>query len=91
MFIWHNGAIDDKCQFHGLHIHGILYAPAETPISQLQFFRKAKLTLKEHGISLRSEAIRNETAIMIHLQQPPHVVTGRTTQNSAKPWGWKMY
>lgn len=80
VFIWHNGLVDDMCQFHGLHIHGGLYAPAETPVTQLQFFRKAKLTLKEQGISLRSEAIRNEIAILIHLQNSPRIVMGCNKQ-----------
>lgn len=70
--------VDDVCQFHGLHIHRVIYAPYETPISQLQFFRKTKMVLKEFGISLRSEAIRNETAILVHLQQQPRVVMGCT-------------
>lgn len=76
VFIWHNGDDDSRCRFHGLHIHGIVYAPAETPLSQLQCFRKAKLSLKDCGVVLRSESVRNETAILIHLQQSPRVMMG---------------
>lgn len=76
VFIWHNGDEDSRCQFHGLHIHGIVYVPTDTTLCQLQIFRKSKLSLKEQGIILRSEVVRNETALMIHLQQQPRVVMG---------------
>lgn len=76
VFIWHNGNEDSKCMFHGLHIHGIVYVPTDSTLSQLQVFRKARLSLKDSGLILRSEAVRNETAILIHLQQIPRVVMG---------------
>lgn len=76
VFIWHNGNDDSRCQFHGLHVHGIIYVPSDSTLCQLQSFRKAKLSLKDVGIVLRSEVVRNETAILIHLQQCPRVVMG---------------
>lgn len=76
VFIWHNGDEDSRCQFHGLHIHGIVYAKKDTSLCQLQMFRKTKLSLKDQGIVIRSEVVRNVSAILIHLQQQPRMVMG---------------
>lgn len=73
-FWWHNGNQDDKCQFHGLHIH--LIVVQKQSLEQAGKYRTMKRVLNTLNVQCKYQKVRNLDALIAHLQTPPRVLLG---------------
>lgn len=71
-FFWHHGGADDKCQFHGLHIH--LVVQCKGRLGQLNQYRVMKKVLAKYGIDVRCQKVQHLEGLLHHLQQEPRVL-----------------
>ena len=75
-YFWHNGDVDDACNFHGLHIHLLQATRAGERISTDWPMKSAGQKLKRHNITVRTQKVNNMDALTRHLLQQPRMLLG---------------
>ena len=71
---WHDGNVDDACQFNGLHLH--VLAAVDKKLSQITMIRTLKTKLARHNVTVRCQHVRYIENLCRHLQTEPSVLLG---------------
>lgn len=72
--MWHNGTVDQGCEFHGLHLHVVMQSAYK--IIDSSYCKRLKKKLAAYGISVRTQKVNKALAILAHLQKEPRVLVG---------------
>lgn len=73
-FFWHNGEVDGKCQFIGLHIH--MLVGSKDQLTQIYRYRTLVSKFKARGVDVKSQKARYLQALGKHLLKPPRLLMG---------------
>lgn len=71
-FFWHHGGNDERCSFHGLHIHMIVHSAIK--LHDVNMFRMLKSVLTKYGLQVKCQKVVHLEALMNHLQTEPRVL-----------------
>lgn len=72
---WHDGNSDHTCNFHGLHIH-LLLGCNQGKLSGVHKYRMVREKLKKLDIDIKTQNVRNMTALGRHLMKKPRMLNG---------------
>ena len=75
-YFWHNGDVDDACNFHGLHIHLLQATSNGARISIDWPMKNARTKIKRHNITVRTQKVNNMDALTGHLISQPRMLLG---------------